>query len=39
MWIRSVGWEDPLEEGLATQLQYILPGESHGQQSLVGYSP
>ena len=28
-----------LEEGLATQLQYFLPGESHGQRSLAGYSP
>ena len=28
----SLGWEDPLEEGMATHL----PGESHGQRSLVG---
>ena len=21
-WVRSLGWEDPLEEGKATQLQY-----------------
>ena len=28
-----------LEEGLATQLQYFLPGEFHGQRSLTGYSP
>ena len=28
--------EDPLEVGLAT---HFLPGESHGQRSLVGYSP
>ena len=33
MWIRSLGREDPLEEGLAT----LLPRESHGQRSLVGY--
>ena len=30
----SLGQEDPLEKGMAT-----LPGESHGQSSLVGYSP
>ena len=32
------GWEDPLEEGMATT-PVFLPGESHGQSSLVGYSP
>ena len=37
-WVRFPGWEDPLEEGLATHSS-ILPGESHGQRSLVGYSP
>ena len=37
-WIRSLGWEDLLEEGMATHSS-ILPGESHGQRSLVGYSP
>ena len=25
------GWEDPLEEGIATHL--FLPGESHGQRT------
>ena len=30
-------WEDPLEEGMATPV--ILPGKSHGQRSLAGYSP
>ena len=34
--VRSLGWEDPLEE-MATHSS--LPGESHGQGSLVGYSP
>ena len=34
-WIWSLGWEDLLEEGMATHL----PGEFHGQRSLVGYSP
>ena len=33
-WIRK----NPLEEGIATQ-SVFLPGESHGQRSLVGYSP
>ena len=30
--------EDPLEKGMATHSS-ILPGESHGQRSLAGYSP
>ena len=29
MWVRSLGWEDPLEEGMAPTLVF-LPGESHG---------
>ena len=33
-----MGWEDPMEEGLATH-DYILAWESHGQRSLAGYSP
>ena len=37
-WVRSLGWEDPLEEGMATHSS-ILPGEFHGQRSLEGYSP
>ena len=36
-WIQSLGQEDPLEKGIATTLVF-LPGESHGQRSLVGYS-
>ena len=31
----TLGQEDPLEEDMAT----YLPGESHGQRSLAGYSP
>ena len=27
-WVQSLGWEDPLEKGVATQV--FLPGESHG---------
>ena len=34
----KLGQEDPLEEGMATT-PVFLPGESHGQRSLVGYSP
>ena len=37
-WVRSLGWEDPLEKGMATHLS-ILPAEFHGQRSLAGYSP
>ena len=36
--VRSLDWEDPLEEGMAIHSS-ILAGESHGQRSLVGYSP
>ena len=36
-WVRSLGWEDPLEEGTATT-PVFLPGESHGHRSLMGYS-
>ena len=36
-WVRSLGWEDPLEEGMTTTL-VLLPGESHGQRSLAGCS-
>ena len=31
------GWEDPLEEGIATQYSYL--ENPHGQRSLAGYSP
>ena len=37
-WVWSLGWEDPLETGMATT-PVFLPGESHGQRSLEGYSP
>ena len=37
-WVRSLGWKDPLEEGMATHSS-ILAWESHGQRSLAGYSP
>ena len=37
-WLWSLGWEDPLEKETATQ-PVFLPLKSHGQRSLVGYSP
>ena len=37
-WVWSLGWEDPLEKGMQPTPVY-LPGEAHGQRSLVGYSP
>ena len=36
--VRSLHWEDPLEKEMATT-SVFLPGKSHGQRSLVGYSP
>ena len=38
MLVQSLGQEDPLEKGMATHSS-ILPGESHEQRSLAGYSP
>ena len=32
-WVRSLGWEDPLEKGKATRLQYS------GLENSMGYSP
>ena len=36
-WVRSLGWEDPLEEDMATHSS-ILAGEFHGQRGLAGHS-
>ena len=38
IWVLTLGQEDPLEKGMATHAS-ILTGKSHGQRSLVGYSP
>ena len=41
MWetrVQPLGWEDLLEKEMATHSS-ILSGKSHGQRSLVGYSP
>ena len=37
-WVRSLGQEDPLEKELAPHSS-TLAEKSHGQRSLVGYSP
>ena len=36
-WVQSLGWDDPLENGMATHSS-ILAWRIHGQRSLVGYS-
>ena len=38
-WVRSLGWEDPLEEGMTTHSSILAWRHPHGQRSLVGYSP
>ena len=38
--VLSLCWEDPLEKEMKWQsTPVLLPGKSHGQRSLVGYSP
>ena len=37
-WVRSLGWEDPLEKEMATHSS-IRAWSPHGQRSLAGYSP
>ena len=42
MQVQFLGQEDPLEEEMATRSsrwENPMPGESHGQSNLVGYSP
>ena len=40
IWVQFQCWEDPLEEeGTQQSTPVFLPGESHGQKSLAGYSP
>ena len=38
-WVRSLGQEDPLVEGMASHSSIFLAGESHGQRSPVDCSP
>ena len=37
-WVQSVCWEDSLKQEMVTTVVF-LPGKSHGQKSLAGYSP
>ena len=37
-WAQSLGLEDPLEKEMAIHSS-TMPGKSHGQRSLVGFSP
>ena len=37
-WVRSLGRENPMEEEMEPSAVF-LPGKSHGQRSLAGYSP
>ena len=39
MWVRSLGQEGPLENGMATHFSILAWRKSHGQRSLEGYSP
>ena len=43
MGVRSLGWEDLLEKGMASQVwqepMYSCQENPHGQRSLAGYSP
>ena len=36
--VRALGWEDHLEKVKWQSTPVLLPGKSHGQRSLVGYS-
>ena len=38
-WVQSQGWEDPLEEGMATHSSILSLENPQGQKSLAGYSP
>ena len=39
MRVQSLGWEESLKEGAQQLTPVFLPGESHGQRNVVGYSP
>ena len=39
MGVRSLGWEDPLEEEMAIYSSILGRKKSHGQRNLVGCSP
>ena len=37
--VRSLGWEDPLEETMAIHSSILALENPHGQRSLAGYNP
>ena len=37
--VRSLGWEDSLEKGIATHSSISCLENPHGQRSLAGYNP
>ena len=39
MWVHSLGWEDLLEEEMATHSSILAFGKVQGQRILAGYSP
>ena len=39
VWVQSLDWEVPLEEGMATHSGIPCLENPHGQRSLMGYSP
>ena len=39
MWVPPLAREDPLEDLAWQPAPVFLPGESHGQRSLAGYTP
>ena len=39
MWVRTLGQEDPLDEKITTHSSLLDLKKSHGQRSLVSYSP
>ena len=38
-WVPSLGWEDPLEEGMATHPSILAWRIPHGQRTLADYNP
>ena len=36
--VQFLGWQDPLEKEMVPTTPVFLPGKSHGQRSLAGYS-
>ena len=36
-WFQALGWEDPLEKGMATHTPVFLPGEFYGQKKVIVY--